>query len=275
VIVELRLEQFIKASLALYKQQPLLTESVFFDAAQVGVPAILAPGVMVDLTKRWLPGEYAGGTWRYGDSTLPILGNDATLLTLDGDPSSLTDPEGDGYQIIPPDARQLQELLETRAITVTTSFAQVPAEMTCFVIRLERDSQGPAFVGESLESRILEGREVATNRATMTGQYLISIYSTNRLETLWLYAWLHNACLRSMQQFASWGLFDVSLSGSDLDPVLGFLPERPYARHLLFEATRDERAVSTQDVAYISEFCTEVLARYARLDARIPYPMGV
>ena len=90
---------------------------------------------------------------------------------------------------------------------------------------------------------------------------------------LWLYAWLLHYGLLSMPQFATWGLSDVSLGGSDLDPYTPYLPEHVYVRHLQMTATRDERAVSQRAVEYITGLRVKVMADYARLDAVLPEPL--
>lgn len=269
MIVELRLLQWIEAGLALYRANPLLLEQVFYDAGQVGFPDGLAPSVLGDTTKRWLPNEYAGGTVRYGDAIFPIVSNTEQQLRVTGDPSAVRDTEHIGYQIVPPAVDKLTQLLATETCTVTTSFPLIPTEMPAFTIRLEQDAQGDTYLGEALESSVLQGVEIDANLAQMQGSYLISIWSHNRLETLWLYAWLQNFALRSMQMFAAWGLYDVSLRGSDIDPALQFLPEHTYARHLLLTASRQERAISTQDVAYVTQLYVNAIAHYARFDLTI------
>lgn len=270
MIVELKLEQLIKAGLAMYRDHPRLLEPVFFDLGQVGFPTGLAPGLLVDTDKLWLPDEYAGGLLRYGMVAVPILSNTADTLTLDGDPSATTDPEGYGYQIVPREVAKLTEVLQTQTFTVQTSFAQVPAQLPAFTIRLDRDSQGDTYLGEAMTSYVLDGVEYDANRARLQGQYTISIWSVNRLETLWLYAWLANYLLRSQQMLSTWGLSDVSIGGSDLDPALQFLPERTYARHLILTAQRDEWAVSTQDVEWVSKLELNVIAHYAHFLLTIP-----
>lgn len=275
VLVELKLEQWIKAGLNDYRQSPLLIEQVFYDDSLVGFPTGLAPQILEDETKRWIPNEFAGGTVRYGETIFPVLGNSRQQLDITGDPSQVSDVNGVGFQIIPPAVAKLTELLQTQTITVLTSFPQIPTQLPAVTIRLNQDSQADTYLGESLDSYILYGAEVDANRAQLTGQYLISLWSDNRLATLWMYAWLANYTLRSIQDFASWGLYDVAIGGSDLDPALQFLPERTYVRHLSLTATRAERAISTQDVEYVTGLYLEVIAHYARIEATIPYPMGV
>jgi hypothetical protein len=271
--VELRLEQWLKAGLALYRDTPFLTSSVFYDASQLGHPTALLPGAILDEEKLWIPDEYAGSTVRYGGVTFPILANTASQLTVDGNPTQVEDPDDLGYAILPLAAAKLQELLETSTFTVTTAYPQLPTQTPTFSIRLERDAQGPTYVGESIERWAVDGVEFDANRATMQGNYLVSIWSDNRLTCLWLYAWLVHYCLLSMQQFATWGLSDVSLGGSDLDPAIPYLPEHVYARHLMFTATRDERAVSGRDVEYITGLRLKIFAHYARLEAHLPEPL--
>lgn len=273
MLVELRLLQWLDAGIVLYRENPLLVEHVFHDASQLGFPASRGPASLVDLTKRWLPNEYAGGQVRYGGTLFPIVSNTATALTVEGNPALVEDTENLGYQVIPPAAAQLTQLLQSQTLTVVTSFPQIPTQMPAISIRLERDAPAETYIGESLESYVLvPGVEVDANRATMSGSYLFSLWAVNRLEVLWLYAWLHNYVLRSMQMFSSWGLSDVTLSGSDLDPALQFLPERTYTRHLLLTATRDERAISVQDVEWIDRLWVQVCAQYAPFHLMIPQP---
>jgi hypothetical protein len=273
VLVELKLEQFIKAGLALYRANPFLTSTVFYDAGHAGHPTVVLPSALIDEEKLWLPEEYVGGTLRYGSDLFPILSNTEHQLTVDGDPSQSQDPDNIGYLIIPPAASKLQELLEKQSCTVTTAYPQIPIQSPIFSIRLEKDTQGPTYVGESIERWAVDGVEFAANRMTMAGNYLVSIWSDNRLACLWLYAWLLHYVLLSQQQFATWGLSDVSVGGSDLDPATPMLPEHVYVRHLLFTATREERAVNTRDVEWVSALCLKIFAQYARIDTFFPQPL--
>jgi hypothetical protein len=246
---------------------------VFYDAGQVGRPTALIPAAILDEAKLWIPDEYAGGLVHYGGVTFPILSNTASQLTVDGNPTQVEDPDEIGYTIIPPVAAKLQELLEKATFTVTTAFPQLPTQTPTFSIRLERDAQAGTYVGESLERWVIDGVEFDANRATMQGNYLISIWSDNRLTCLWLYAWLMHYALMSMQAFATWGLSDVSLGGSDLDPATPYLPEHVYVRHLMLTATRDERAITTRDVEYVTGLRLKIFAHYAQIYAQIPEPL--
>jgi hypothetical protein len=274
MLVEAKLEHHIKAGLALYRAHPVLTHSVFYDASQVGHPTGLIPGAVQDTEKLWIPDEYVGGTLLYGAATFPILGNTADQLTVDGDPSLVEDPDGLGYTILPAAAHKLQDLLEAHTCTVTTAYPQVPIQSPIFSIRLERDTQGPTYIGESVERWGVEGTEFDATRMTMQGHYLISIWSDNRLTCLWLYAWLLHYCLLSQAAFATWGLSDVSFGGSDLDPATPLLPEHVYVRHFLFTATRDERAVSAREVEYITGLRLTIFAHYARIESHLPQPLS-
>ena len=263
MVVEDKLCKWIEAGLAAYRASPLLTESVFYDASQEGFPGLLGPGMLQDASQLWLPNEYAGGVLRWAHATFPIVSNAVDTLTVTGDPSLLEDVDKMGYQIVPPETAELSRLLETTAVNIQSSFAQVPTQLPCLTIRLERDTQGDTWVGEAMDSYVMQGIEVDANRSTLTGSYLISVWSTNRLETIWLYSWLQNHTLRSMQAFASWGLYDVSVGGSDLDPALQFLPERTYVRHCLLTATRQQRAINVQNVEYVTDLYLKVIAQYA------------
>lgn len=263
MLVESKIHKWIEAGLAAYRASPLLVESVFYDASQEGYPGLLGPGLLQDASQLWLPNEYAGGVLRWAQATFPIIGNTSDTLIVTGDPSLLEDVDTVGYQIVPPETAELSRLLETATFSIQTSFAQVPAPFPCFTIRLERDTQGDTWVGEAMDSYVMHGVEVDVNRSTMTASYLLSIWANNRDATLWLYAWLQNHALRSLQQFAAWGLYDVSLGGSDLDPALQFLPERTHVRHCLFTATRQQRAINVQDVEYVTDLYLKVIAQYA------------
>jgi len=275
VIIESRLQKWIQAGLTLYAAQPVMIEQIFYDAAQAGWPSVLGPGQFGDREKRWIPGEYAGGTLRWAGASFPILDNTATLLTVDGDPALLQPQTDDGYQIVPPDVAGLTELLRTNSVQVLTAFAQVPTQLPAMTIRLERDSQGDTYVGEDLTTTVDEGgTEVRIVEQEMVGAYLLSIWTVNRESTLWLYAWLQNYILNSLTAFSTWGLHDVRVSGSDLDPALQYLAERAYTRHLLLTAARIERAVTLASVEWVHDYRLCLFTAYARLAATWPQPMA-
>jgi hypothetical protein len=266
----MKLQQWIMAGLALYKAEPLMIEPIFYDASQSGWPVFTEPQTVVDVEKFWLPNEYAGGQFRWAGVDVPIVGNTTQSLAVDGDPASLDNIENLPYQIIPPAVAGLTELLQTAEFTVLTSFAQVPTQMPCFTIRLEKDEQAHTYLGESLEHYAVDGVEFDVRTQAVTGSYLVSIWAVNREVVLWLYAWLVNYLQNSTTMFTTWGLYDIGLSGSDLDPTLQYLAERVYTRHLLLTMTRMERAVSTRNVEWVSSFCVKVCAHYARMRTTVP-----
>jgi hypothetical protein len=273
VLIEPKLCAWISAGLALYRANPLMLETVFYDGAVSGTPTLMGPGTLTDSEKLWIPDEYTGGMVRWGDQAFSILSNTADTLTVVGDPSMAAPQEPYAYQIVPPAVAGLTELLNTEKFSVLTSFSQVPAQMPAFTVRLERDTQTDTYLGENLERYAVDGLEFDVRSQALQGSYLISIWATNREAVLWLYAWLQNYALQSMSQFTTWGLYDIAFSGSDLDPALQYLAERTYTRHLLFTATRLERAVTTRNVEWVSDVCVRVCAAYAQLAATVPEPM--
>lgn len=270
MLIEPRIARWIEAGLALYKAQPLMIEPVFYDASQSGWPQFGASGVVMDTEKLWLPDEYAGGRFRWAGEDFPIVTNTTQTLTVEGDPASLENVEQLPYQLIPPAVTSLQAFLQTEKFTVLTAFAQVPTTMPAFTIRLEKDEQADMYVGENLEHYAVDGVEFDVRTQGITGHYLVSIWTVNREATLYLYAWLVNYLGNSIPMFNTWGLYDIHLSGSDLDPQLQYLAERVYARHLLLTATRMERAVTTRNVEWVSSFCVKVCAQYARIAMTVP-----
>jgi hypothetical protein len=270
VILESKLAAWLTAGLARYKANPFMLEAAFFDLSQVGVPTFTGPGSFVDSEKVWLPDEYAGGMVRWGTGTFPILSNTHDTLTVTGDPTAVEPQEPYCYQIVPPAVAGLTELLQSEKFSVLTSFAQVPTQLPAVSIRLERDSQAATYLGETLESYAVDGVEFDVRSHALTGSYVLSIWTSNREACLWLYALLMTMALESMGTFATWGLYDVSLAGSDLDPQLQYLAERTYTRHLMFTATRVERAVSLREVEWVSGLCIKVFATYAGLRTTVP-----
>jgi hypothetical protein len=275
---------WIKAGLAMYKTQPLLTELVFADESQHGFPTALGPGFLSDTMQRWLLDEFApiprptGGLYtgflRWADTVFPLLGNTVSTLTLTGDPSLVVDTDGIGYQIVPPAALALHDVLATRDFVVTTAFPQVPTEFPAFVIRLQSDHQGQTYIDEMVDNYVpaLTGIEHSINRHDMAGTYLISVWADNRLETLWLYAWLSNYALHSIQQFNTWGLYDIAFSGADLDPSGMYLPDRGYVRHFLLTCVRPERALTLATIERVTDLDVDVDAQYARFRETLVLP---
>jgi hypothetical protein len=274
MLLESKFSAWIHAGIALYRANPLMLEAVFYDASHVGTPGFLAPGQITDASKQWLMEEFRGGVVRWGMATFPILANTATSLAVDGDPTSVAPPASGCFHIIPPMTAELTQLFQNEKIAVLTAFAQVPTQMPAITMRLEREQQAETFIGDNLRTLDDGQFTFALREHALTASYLFSIYAVNRDATLWLFAWLSTYMLQSTGQFASWGLYDVSFGGSDLDPVLQFLAERTYARHLLFTCTRIERAVTLYDPGEpITDVCVRICAAYAPYTAALPYPM--
>jgi hypothetical protein len=262
VLVEPRFAAWLTAGLNLYRAHPRMLEAVFFDQSQIGEPTGIIEGALIDVEKRWLPDEFAGGTLRWGAETFPIVGNTADTLRVTGDPSLALDRQLPYYQVVPPAVAGLTQLLQEETFTVSTAFAQVPTQMPAVTIRLEKDEQADTYLGDTLEQYVENGVEFDVRSHAMQGAYLFSLWATNREAVLWLYAWLHTYALNSISQFNSWGLYDISLSGSDLDPALQYLAERAYTRHLLLTAARVERAVSTREPVWVNDVWVKVFAHY-------------
>jgi hypothetical protein len=243
VLLDLLLIDWLKAGIADYLAYPVLLEQVFRDDAQLGTAPILEDGLVTDDTKVWVPGHFTGGLYRWGETDFPILGNTQTQLTVAGDPSLLTDPEGRGYQIIPPVVAELAKTL-AKPLELATAYTRMPTQLPAITLRLERDMQGDTYWNEDQRWDILAGVEQVRNRMDMVGTYLFSLWSTNPLECVYLYAWLLNMIVRAQGQFTSWGLSHVSVAGSDVDALREFLPEQTYVRHLAFTAQRPERATN-------------------------------
>jgi hypothetical protein len=271
VLVEEKIAKWLQAGIALYRAEPRMLEAVFFDFSQVGFPTQVAPALLVDLEKLWLPDEWRGGTLRLGGETFPIVGNTGQQLSVEGDPSSVAPEQRGCYQIVPPSVQGLTEFLQTQTFEVQTTFAQVPTHMPSFTIRLEKDAPGDAYIGDSLQTYAENGVEFTVRSQGLTGNYLMSIWTINRDATLWLYAWLMTYALQSIGMFGTWGLYDVALSGSDLDPALQYLAERTYVRHLLLTASRTERAVTTREpIEWVSDWCLKLFTHYQTFVETIP-----
>jgi len=271
MLLELRLQQWIEEGLKRYKSQPILSQLVFSDSSHLGYPDGLGDGVLSDSTKRWLPDEHAGGQVWYSGVTFPILSNTTDgVLTITGDPSLLTDADRFGFRIIPPTAIRLMDLLATKPLPVVlTKYAPDPTEMPCFTVSLQSDQQRleDTFIGEEIEQRVdnTTGLEYRMNLQYLQASYLISIWSANRLETLWLYAWLTNWFHSpwSQELFAAWGMDHVLMGGMDRDPAVEYMPERVYVRHFLLEARRAERSFDVPQLEEITDWNVFVLMQYA------------
>ena len=120
---------------------------------------------------------------------------------------------------------------------------------------------------------LLDGTEQFYTRRNIEGQYLISIWTTNRDACLWLYAWLLHYFLISQDQLGRWGLSDTSMTGSDLDPLIQFLPNQTYARHFLLVATRHERALRQATPEALTGMGITVDMQYQTFTVRVGQPL--
>lgn len=260
-----------------YAADPRLLGTVFHDDSQVGEPSDLGAGFLEDTAQLWLPGEYDGGVLTYNLIDYPILTTEPQRLLVEGDLTLATDPDGEGYRITPPDvarvAAYLTKHVQANSFLVESSFALMPTRFPAFTIRLERDSQSDAYVGDlSHEAFRANGDEERYTRRDIEGQYLISIWTANREECLWLYAWLLHWFLMSQDLLARWGLYNTSMTGSDIDPLMQFLPTQTFARHFLFVATRQERVLSLTTPELVTTLGIDLTMFYQRFK-RLPDPL--
>jgi hypothetical protein len=269
-MLELLIQKWVQYGLDLYRATPRATELVFFDASQHGMPTGVANELLMDDTQYWLPDYFTGGILRYGGATFPITGNMRTQVFVAGDPSLVVAVEDLGYQIVPPAALGLQQLLETQVVKVLTSFAQVPPDLPSITIRLESDTQRQAYFGEEVEKWTIDGTEYRFNQTDMAGSYTLGIWTVNRESCLWLYHWLLNwATASARQPLAFWGQYDVIFGGSDLDPSMAFVPENVYTRHFLLTLTRPVRAVTVTQLEEIVDWSVLVDAQYQQFHATL------
>lgn len=268
MLLENTLEAHVRYALGQYRDVPSVLNGVFVDGQCLGVPDTLAPGQLVDTSQRWIPHFFDGGRVVIRETVFPILANDRTVLTLDGDPSPLWTLPPPRYTILIPDtARLAQWLTENPLPLVVTTFAQIPNNLPCISMRLEQDAQGETYAGEQVlpASITTTGVEVTLNMERVLGRYLFGIWTQNRDASLWLYALLRNLMLGSIQVFASWGVGDVSQHGLDVDPVLGFLPEYPHTRHLAVTLSRFEQAINLAQLEAIDRTRITPCLAYAPL----------
>ena len=282
MLLEETLANWLRAGLKLYQDTPELAELVFQDDRHVGIPTELTANSLGDSTKAWLPDEFVDGQVRWGGDYFPITGNTLQTLMVTGDPSAVYDGEQPQYHILFPTTLRFQQLLAQPLPKVFTSWPQMPTEFPCFTIRLQSDVQAQTWISEDMVSSVVtrmvgdppaeQGYEYDVNHQLMTGQYIISIYSLNRDETLWLYAWLHNYALGSVQLFSTWGLSEISLGGTDLDPITPYFPEKGYVRHFMFSASRPERAANILTLARIDRLQVHGELEYAKIRIKEALP---
>ena len=273
MIAELVIEHWLRYGLGVYKANPLLTELVFMDSSHHGFPGDMGEGFLQDDTKRWLPNEFTGAQLRYGSLLYAITGNTGNRLLLQGDPSLAHDLDSLGYSIIPVPALDLIAYFAQHDLPIVgAKYGQVPTIVPCFTISLDNDNEAQFFIGGVDDEYVVTatGAEHVFNRADVTGTYHIGIWTNNRLACLWLYSWLVNWYTASWDQFGSWGLHDVAMSGTDLHPATPFLPEQVFVRQFTLTAARWERAVTIYAPEYVSDLSVAVHMAYAQL--RTPTP---
>lgn len=243
----------------------------------MGLPTDQGDGFLEDGTKLWLPGEFDGGVLEYGGIEYPILTTEPDRLLVTGDLTDATDVDGLGYAIAPPDVARfgtyLQKHVSANTFTVESSFAIVPTRLPALTIRLERDAQTDAYVGDlSFHPLLQDGTEQFYTRRDIEANYLISIWTGNRDECLWLYAWLLNWFLISQDLLSRWGFYNLAMTGSDIDPLLQFLPTQTFARHFLFSGVRQERALNLKTPELITGLDIDLTLLYQRWAQMVPRP---
>jgi hypothetical protein len=270
------LEQWLTNVFSLYAANPLMVEHVFQEEDHFGEtdPANLTATVLTDTQKYWIPGVFPGSTLRYYDTLFPITANSAQTLTVTG--NLLTAGAAPApYQIIPADVTTLTSYLTSRPIPVQISYSRLPAQAPMIHLRLESDRQADAYIGENVKYVINPATaEVLTQLETaMEATYLATIFTQNPQETVWLYNLLINAYLGSKHYFASVGLANMSLTGSDVHPDVAYLPEHVYARYVHISFTRVMSAVRIDPIQQVTEIVTVPDPHYQELDSKMDPPL--
>ena len=271
--VERKLQMWTRTVLARYAAHPVYVEQVFEEDDHRGVATDVTSTTLQDVSKFWLPDEWREGTLRYGGEVFAIVGNTETTLTVQGDllpVYSLEEP----YQLIPADVPRLVTYLQTRAIQCEVSYLRLPTVVPAVTIRLESDTQADAYIGESVDYTFNPdlAEETSHFETGMEASYLLTISTDNPQETIWLYYLLVNAYLQSAQQFATWGLANVRMMGSDIHPDMQFLPEQVYSRYVQLRGTRLMRAVLLAPIDRVTSTATVPTPHYAELDSKSDPP---
>lgn len=270
MIVERKLQRWVQHVLATYAAEPRYVEQVFQEEDQVGTPQSVSATGLLDANKLWLPGEWVGGTLRYGGLELPIVSNTVTTLTVTGgDLASVGTPEG-RYQIVPEDLARLLTYLSRKPFSVDVSYMRLPVRIPSISLRLQSDVQAAAGIGESVTYGVnpAQFEEVRWFQTEMTATYLMTIATENPQETVWLYNLLMNAFLQAQQRFALWGLADTTVHGMDLHPDVQFLPEQVYSRYIELRGTRLMQAVYFDTIEQVTDVDTVPTPHYAELDSK-------
>lgn len=272
MLLEALLEAWLRDKLDLYQRVPALLQRVFVDGQHLGTPSRLGSGTLVDDTKRWIPQSHLGGTLLLDDTAFPIRDNDRSSLLVDDDLSPFWTSPPPRYTILSPDTARLQTWLTTNKLPIVVStFAQIPDQFPVITLRLEQDAQGEVYIGEQVLPPTITatGVEVQLNMERVNGRYLFGIWTQDRDSALWLYAVLRNMVLGSLQEFASWGLSDISMHGLDCDPVLGFVPQYPHTRHFALTVSRFEQAINLAQLEAIDSTRIHAFLSYAPLHIRL------
>jgi hypothetical protein len=272
VIIERRLQQWVRHLLAIYAAEPRYLAQIFQTEDATGQPSTVAPTVLVDHSRQWLPGEWVGGTLTYGGVTFPIEANTTQRIVVAGD---LTSVEGEDYQLTLPDIARVQQYLQARAVTVEVTYTRLPSRLPCIMLRLESDVQADPYIGESVAYLVdlLTGEEATQLTTDMRATYLLTVVTENPMETIWLYQIVLNGYLQSQQRFALWGLHGTSIRGMDVHPDLAYLPEQVYGRYIQFACTRTMTSVEYRHAERIEEVGTVPVPDYQELDSKGDPPL--
>jgi hypothetical protein len=257
MFVERKLQAWIRAGLATFAADPFFIEEALEEDAAEGFPTDADTGSLTDDTQQWIPNEWVGGRVHYDGDVFEILGNTETSLQLVTNPPIMFDPT-QPYKIIVSDVPDLQAFLANplKPIDVLVSYSRLPERFPAITLRLQSDQQAHAFIGESVVSTFDAPTETDYLTTEMTASYLLTIWTQNPQETLWLYLLLLNLYVSSQQQFPVWGLHDVTMVGSDVHPDLEFVPEQVYTRYLQITVTRFEEGARQRTAQLITDIAT-------------------
>lgn len=163
------------------------------------------------------------------------------LTAVKDDPRILDDLFAEGYQLDSSESEAIKTYFLAKPPTVINGYARQDTIFPAIAIVLSSEREAQNFLGDSagqvMDDSDLDGADI--DSAIWEYSYNLLIYSEHPDVTAYYYEITKSIMLAGYDYLTENGMFEFTLSGTELAPDPRYLPEHLFARQLQFKCQRE------------------------------------
>jgi hypothetical protein len=168
------------------------------------------------------------------------------LDQIAADPTLLEDLFKDNYQLSNTEMDSIKTFFENNPITLKHGYAHVEDKFPLMTIVLGSEGENEKYIGYDagqVEDPDDPDFGADCKSSMWKHTYHILNYAEHPDVTTYMYEIAKQALVFGLPAFAALDLFDIDISGADMDPNQGYLPANMFGRQLTFVCSREFQTV--------------------------------